>query len=225
MAEVIIFGTERFGEIACYYLTRDSKHKVVAFTVDGAYMKEKRFNGLPIIPFEEIGKHYPPDDFYMLIAIGYSKLNSVRAKKYLEAKKNGYRLINYVCSKSTIWGDVEVGDNSFIFENQVIQPFTKIGNDVILWSGNHLGHDVIIGDHTWVSSHVVISGGVKIGLRCFIGNNVTIRDGVTIGDESIIGQGVVILKNVKEKSVYIAQPTKPYRFNSEQFEKMMDISK
>lgn len=225
MTDMIIFGTEKFGEIAHYYLEHDSEYRVVAFTIDGAYIREKHFRGLPVVPFEEAVSLYPPDRFSMLVAIGYSKLNSIREKKYYEAKSKGYRLINYVCSKATVWGDVEIGDNSFIFENQVIQPFSRIGNDVILWSGNHLGHDVIIGDHTWVSSHVVISGGVKVGSKCFIGNNVTIRDGVTIGNESIIGAGSVILKDVKEKSVYIAEPTKPYRLDSEQFERMMDISK
>lgn len=69
-----------------------------------------------------------------------------------------------------------MGDNCFVFENQTIQPFVKIGNDVIIWSGNHIGHHSMIGDHCFISSHVVISGNVKIEPYCFLGVNSSIRD-------------------------------------------------
>ena len=36
----------------------------------------------------------------------------------------------------------------------------RIGNDVVLWSGNHIGHDSTIGDHCFIASHVVVSGNV-----------------------------------------------------------------
>ena len=84
---------------------------------------------------------------------------------------------------------------------------------------------MVIGDHCWLASHIVVSGNVRIDPYCFIGVNASFRDGVTIGSESIIGAGALILRNVKEKSVYIEQQTKLYRLNSEQFERMMDISR
>lgn len=225
MSKVIIFGIGKLAELAHFYLTHDSKHEVIAFSVDKDFIKEDKFRGLPVVPFEEISKHYPPADYQMLIAVGYTKLNSVRTAKYAEAKNKGYTCISYVCSKSVIWEDLNIGDNCIIFENQVIQPSVKIGNNVILWSGNHLGHDVIIGDNTFIASHVVLSGGVNIGSRCFIGINASIRDNVKIGDESIIGAGAVVLHDVKEKSVLITKQTPLYSLDSEDFEKMMDISK
>lgn len=225
MNKVVVFGTEKLAELAHFYLTKDSPYKVVAFTVNDEFIKEKQFIGLPVIPFEEIEKHYPPEKFNMFIAIGYRKLNTLRAEKYFEAKKKGYNLISYISSKAIHWGDTEIGDNCFILENQVIQPFVKIGNNVVLWSGNHFGHNVVIGDHCWLASHIVVSGGVTIEPYCFVGINSAIRDNITIGRESIIGASALILRDVKEKSVYIAQQTEIYRLNSEQFEKMMDISR
>jgi len=65
----------------------------------------------------------------MFIAIGYHDLNRIRQKKYNEAKKKGYELISYVCSNISSFGDFEVGDNCFILDNQIIQPFVKIGNN------------------------------------------------------------------------------------------------
>ena len=225
MTKVVIFGTEKLAEVGHFYLTNDSPYEVVAFTVNAEFIKEKQFVGLPVIPFEEIEGRYPPDEFKMFIAIGYKRLNAIRAGKYNEAKNKGYELISYISSKATHWGDTEIGDNCFIFENQVIQPFVKIGNDVILWSGNHFGHNVVIGDHCFIASHVVVSGGVSIGAYSFIGVNATIRDDVTIGRECIIGAGALILNNTRDKEVYIAKPTELYRLDSTRFEKMMDISR
>jgi sugar O-acyltransferase (sialic acid O-acetyltransferase NeuD family) len=223
--KVVIFGTEKMAQLAYFYLKNDSPCEIVAFTADGAYIDKKELWGLPLVPFEDIQKLYPPDEYKMFVAIGYRKLNSLRANKYMEAKNMGYELISYLSSKAIHWGDTEIGENCFILENQVIQPFVKIGNNVIIWSGNHFGHDVVVGDHCWLSSHIICSGNVTIDPYCFIGINATIRDNVTIGRECIIGAGAVILNNTKERQVYIAKPTDLYRLDSEQFERMMDISR
>jgi sugar O-acyltransferase (sialic acid O-acetyltransferase NeuD family) len=214
MSKVIIFGTGGFAEVAHFYLTHDSEHEVVAFTADSEFIKEKEFLSLPLVPFEEVDSIYPPDGFNMLIAIAYKKLNKIRAEKYSEAKGKGYSLISYVNSKAIHWGDTEIGDNCFIFENQTIQPFVKIGNDVIIWSGNHIGHHSIIGDHCFITSHVVISGNVNIGPYCFLGVNSTIRDGITIAGECIIGAGALILHDTVKKGVYRGKAAELYSKDS-----------
>jgi len=205
MKKVVIFGTGDLAQVAHFYLTHDSPYEIVAFTANRDYIKEDRMFNLPLVPFEEIEEKYPPNKFGMFIAIGYKNVNKLRARIYLEAKEKGYELISYINSKVIKWEDTEIGDNCFIFENQVIQPFVKIGSDVIIWSGNHIGHHSIIGDHCFITSHVVISGNVKIGPYCFIGINATIRDGITIARDCVIGAGSLILRDTKEREVYTAK--------------------
>ena len=212
--KVVIFGTGDFAQVAHFYLTKDSPYEVVAFTVNKEYIKEKELFGLPIVPFEEIEKSYPCDRVKMFIAIAYSNVNKARAEKYYEAKGKGYELISYVNSKAVLWGAVEIGDNCFIFENQTIQPFVKIGNDVIIWSGNHIGHHSVIGNHCFISSHVVISGGVRIEPYCFLGVNAALRNGITIARECVIGMGAVVVKDTQEKGVYIGEAAKLYSDDS-----------
>lgn len=222
--KVVLFGTEKMAHLAHFYLTKDSPYEVVAFTVDEKYITEKSFINLPVVPFETVEKRYPPDEHRMFVALGYKKLNTLRADKYSEAKEKGYRFISYLSSKATHWEDTEIGENSFILENQVIQPYVKVGNNVVIWSGNHFGHDVVIENHCWIASHVVVCGGVRIEPHCFIGVNATIRDNVNISRECIIGAGALILKDTKPKEVYVAKQTELYRLDSEYFEKMMGIS-
>jgi sugar O-acyltransferase (sialic acid O-acetyltransferase NeuD family) len=206
---VVIFGTTDYARIAHVYLREDSPHTVVAFTVDDEYRGADAFCGLPLVPFEEVVERFPPDEVAMLVAIGFSRVNKARAAVYERCKAAGYTFVSYINSKATHWGEIEIGDNSFVFEENVLQPFVRLGNDVVLWSGNHIGHDTTIGDHCFIASHVVISGNVSIGDSCFVGVNATFRDGVTVAPECVIGAGAVVMKDTERGDVLAVRGTEP----------------
>ena len=210
MSKVVIFGIGDYGRIAQLYLERDSEHDVVAFTAHGKYVDRDELNGLPIVPFEELGRQHPPDAVSMLVAAGFSKVNQVRSAIYEGCKGLGYELISYASSQAMVWPDVPIGDNCFIFEANVVQPGVTIGNDVVLWSGNHIGHDVTIGHHCFIASHAVISGNVTIGDHCFVGVNATFRDGVTVAPRCVIGAGALIMRDTEEGGVYGVQGTQAH---------------
>ena len=202
MSDVVVFGIGDFAQVACAYLRHDSEHDVVAFTVHEQYIESAELLGLPVVPYESLADSYPPSDFAMFVAVGFSRVNKTRRELYDECKGNGYELISYVNSKAFVLGELELGDNCFVFEANVIQPFVRIGSDVILWSGNHIGHHTTIADHCFIASHVVISGNVSIGEETFIGVNATFRDGVTIAPRCVIGAGALIMKDTEEGGVY-----------------------
>ncbi|MDX6303506.1 MAG: hypothetical protein QOI77_475 [Blastocatellia bacterium] len=221
MSKVVIFGTGKIADQAYFYLKNDSPHEVVAFTVDQAYLNVKENFGLPVVPFEEIEKTYPSDQFKMFVAVGwFAEFNKLRARKYEECKARGYQLISYVSSRASNVGQVAIGDNCFVLEFAVIQPCSKVGNDVFIWSGNHIGHHAEIGDHCYIAGNAMISGNVKIEPYCFIGVSATIGHEITIGRESFIGAGSLVTKNVDPRSVFIAQDTPKYRLDSESFQRL-----
>jgi sugar O-acyltransferase (sialic acid O-acetyltransferase NeuD family) len=207
MAEVVIFGVGDFARIAAVYLRDDSEHDVVAFAVDQEFLTEPELLGLPVVPAETLTESHPPDRYAAFAAIGFSNVNRARAAVYDRLKAQGYRLVTYVHSSVARWPESTFGDNCFVFEENVIQPFVRVGSDVVLWSGNHIGHDSRIGDHCFIASHAVVSGNCTIGERCFVGVNATLRDGVTIADDCVIGAGALILRDTEAGSVYGAQAT------------------
>lgn len=223
MSKIVVFGAGKIADEAYFYLTNDSPHEIVAFTVDSDYLTTGEKFGRPVVPFEEVQEKYPPSAFEMFVAVGYQNLNKLRAQKYSEAKAKGYKLISYVSSRASNFGEVEIGDNCFVLENAVIQPCSKVGNDVFIWSGNHIGHHASVGDHCYISGQVVISGHTTVEPYCFIGVNATIGHEITIGRESIIGAGSLITKSVEPKSVYIAQDTPKYRLDSTAFSRLSGL--
>jgi sugar O-acyltransferase (sialic acid O-acetyltransferase NeuD family) len=211
---VVLFGTGDFARVAHVYLSNDSDREVAAFTVHREYLKEDRLLDTPVVPFEDITQSHPPSEYDMFVAIGFSRVNARRRQTYEECKALGYDLITYVSSQAHHLGDLDIGDNCFVFEDNVIQPFVRIGNNVVLWSGNHIGHDAVIEDHCFLASHVVVSGNVTIGEASFVGVNATFRDGITVGPANVIGAGALIMADTKPEAVYVPEPTTVYKRKS-----------
>ena len=215
MAKVVIFGVKDFASLAHYYLRHDSPHDVVAFTVHRAFLPaESTFEGLPVVAMEELAERYPPGGFAAFAPLSHKGMNSARAGVYRELKDRGYSLISYVSSHATCLNDGAIGENCFILEDNTIQPFVKIGDNVVLWSGNHIGHHSDIKDHVFVTSHVVISGHCTIEPFCFLGVNATLRDQVRLGEGTLVGMGAAIMRNTEPWSLYKADGTKPAKISS-----------
>jgi sugar O-acyltransferase (sialic acid O-acetyltransferase NeuD family) len=195
--KLVLIGDSAFAEIAYEYFTYDSEYEVVAFAVEKQFIKRTQLFGLPIVPFEELEDIYPPGKHKFFAANVYTQRNKLRARLYNEAKAKGYTPASYISPNAFIWRNVEIGEHCFIFENNVVQPFAKIGSNVILWSGNHIGHHSVIKDHCFISSHVVISGFVEIGQYCFVGVNATVANNLKIGDNCIVGAAALVLADVE----------------------------
>lgn len=214
MKKLVIFGSGDIAELAHFYFTNDTAYDVVAFTVDAAYLGETSFLGLPVVPFEEVAERYPPEQFDLFIALSYSRINALRKEKYQAAKALGYYLPSYVSSRATVLNQGRIGENCFVLEDNTVQPFVRIGNNITLWSGNHIGHHSIIRDHCFIASHIVVSGGVEVGEQCFIGVNATLRDHIKVGDRCVLGAGVLLLADADSDGVYLGSATERSRVPS-----------
>jgi acetyltransferase-like isoleucine patch superfamily enzyme len=203
MARLVIFGTGDIARLANFYFTRDSPHEVVAFTVDAEYRRGDSFEGLPLVDSSEVVSRFPPGEHEMFVAISYARMNQIRAAKYAQMKSAGYRLVSYVSSRCSYLSDHPPGDNCFILEDNTIQPFVRIGNDVTL---------------CFLTSHVVVSGNVRVRPYCFIGVNATIRNSIEIAPATLVGAGAVIMKNTREKGVYLPQRAERFSKSSDEIE-------
>ncbi len=206
MNKLIIIGNTTNARLAHYYFSEDSDYEVVAFSVDSKYINEETFCGLPVVAYEDLQNIYPPEDYDAFVAVGYTGMNKIREDLYNTAKEKGYSLPNYISSNCTYLSKESIGDNNLILEANVIQPFVKIGSNNVLWSGNHIGHDAVLGNHIFIASHVVVAGSVQVGDNSFLGINSSVRDRVVISARTLVGAGANISKSTKEDSVWVVPP-------------------
>lgn len=215
--KLVIVGAGEFAEIAYEYFTYDSKYEVVAFAVESQFRNREELFGLPVVDFESLEDRYSPQKYETYVAITYVQLNRARKRLYQMCKEKGYQCASYVSSHAFVWNNVEIGENTFIFEDNTIQYHVKIGNNVVLWSGNHIGHRTVIEDDVWMTSHDVISGFCHIGSGSFIGVNATLGDNVTLGKDTVFGAGALAIKSLTESGkVYVGSPARPLKRTSYQ---------
>jgi sugar O-acyltransferase (sialic acid O-acetyltransferase NeuD family) len=211
---IVIVGDGEFAEIACEYFTHDSPYEVVGFAVERPFLSRDELYGRPVVAFEDVEARYAPDRHGVFVAVTYTQLNRVRARLYVAAKAKGYQPVSYVSSRAFVWRNAVIGENCFIFEQNVLQHHVRIGNNVVLWSGNHVGHRSTIHDHCFLSSHVVVSGYCEVGESSFLGVNCTIGDHVRIAPDCVIGAGAVVVRDTEEGKVYKGDREGPARVGS-----------
>jgi sugar O-acyltransferase (sialic acid O-acetyltransferase NeuD family) len=199
--KLILLGDSAFAEVAFEYFTHDSPYEVVAFAVERAYLKRPELFGRPVVALEDLPATYAPADHWFYAAVVYTQLNRLRTRLYRAAKGMGYRPASYVSPRAFVWRNAKLGEHCFVFEDNVVQPFVTVGDNVVLWSGNHIGHHSKVGDNCFVSSHVVVSGFCDIGDNCFLGVNATLGNNVTVGPNCLLGAGAVVVKDVPPDTI------------------------
>ena len=203
--KLVIVGDSAFAEVAFEYFTWDSAYEVVAFAVERQYLTRSEFLGLPVVAFEDVQNSYAPEDHHFYAALVYTQQNKLRTRLYRAAKDKGYKPASYISPHAFIWRDVQIGEHCFIFEQNVLQPRVTIGNNIVLWSGNHIGHHSTVKDNCFVSSHVVVSGFCQIGESCFMGVNATVANNITIGNNVVVGAGALVLSDVPNRKVVVGR--------------------
>ena len=206
MSRVVIFGTGDFAEVVYASFSHDGRYEVCGFTVHEQYRVKTTFLGLDVVPFERIEEVFPPDRFDMFVAVGYRRINQLRAEIYALCKQKNYSLITYISPRASLLGNVALGENCFVGENTVIRTFSRIGNDVIIGACCYIGQKTQIGDHCFISQSASLAGNLIMDQYTFVGPNATIRDRIHIRSHCVIGAGAVILGDTVPNGVYRSQP-------------------
>ena len=206
--QLVIIGDGETASLAYEYFSVDTDYTVCGFAVEGQYLRQKALFGRPVVALENIEERFPASEYAVFVAVSYTQLNRVRARLYSEVKRKGYPVASYVSSKAFIWRTVKIGENCFILEHNVLQHGVTIGNNVILWSGNHIGHQTVVHDHVYVASHAVVSGFCEIRESAFLGVNCCLNDQIKVARDCIIGSGAVVTRSTDAGKVYVGNPAR-----------------
>jgi len=114
-------------------------------------------------------------------------------------------------------GHVEIGNNcifrEFITVNASTAGTTRIGSDVVMLRGSHVGHDAIIEDFANLSCNVLIGGHTKIGRGANIGLSAVIHQFRVIGAYAMIGMNATVTRNTPPFVIAFGSPCEPQRVN------------
>lgn len=217
MKKLLVFGAGKIADVLSDYFNRDSDYEISAYTCEGVFGTDAQYRGLPLVSFEDATRLFPPDRYFLHIAVGYHQLNRLRERLFVEARGKGYALASYVSSRCWPGQNAVVGENCFVADGVSLEAGARIGDNVALWSNVVVGHHAEIRDHCWVAAGTVIGGGSVVGERCFLALNATVGNEVVIGSDSILGARTLLTRSVASKSVLVERDTELFRLDSDQF--------
>lgn len=218
MADIVVFGAGSIAEVAKVYIDAHGEDRIVGFTADRDYCTDETFAGLPLIPWDALESRFPPEKVKLLGPLSYQRMNDFRWERHMEGKARGYAFTSFIHPNCFIYATA-IGENCFILENNIIQPFARVGDGVIIWSGSHIGHHASVGSHTFVSSQVGLGGGAIVGERCFLSGKSAVESGGRVGRACFLGTGVVV-KDLPDEAVVLGRSDPPARYSSARLKRL-----
>lgn len=206
---VIIVGSGGHGHVMLDVLQQQGGCEVVGFLDDDPIKLHTRTKaGIKVVgsgDFTELSADVA-DAF--VVAIGN---NRVRERKFEEAKLAGLAPFDAIHPSAVVAESAELEAGAQIVAGVIVNPWARLGEDVILNTGCTVDHDCIIGPHAFLGPGVHLGGEVIVGRSAFFGVGVSVLPGISIGDGAIIGAGAVVHRDVPAWTVLVGVPAKPIR--------------
>lgn len=116
-------------------------------------------------------------------------------------------------------GIIIIGKNCEIREQVTIQASAigntmRIGDDTMLMSKSHLGHDVCLGKQCTISTGAKIGGFTQVDDYVNVGLNAVVHQRLHLGAFTMVGMGAVVTKNTFPGTVAAGNPARILKFNS-----------
>jgi len=141
-----------------------------------------------------------------VVTIGSIKSASVRKKVFLKLKDCNAVLPVISASTAVISKYSKTGDGTVILHHSLVDAGAVVGENCIINSGAIIEHDVVIGNHTHISTTACVNGNAIIGSECFIGSGSIVVQGVAIADNIIVGAGSLVRKSISDPGIYAGNP-------------------
>lgn len=203
--KIIVFGLGDFADIVSVILAK-LDYEIIAYTVHKQFITDQLFyNGISIIPFEEIEKHTEVRS----MVLGFIGKNMFEERKSIfnEIKLKGFHLINVIDPSAIV--DTEcIGEGNIILQNTVIESHCIVGDCNIIWQNVVFPHHNRIGSFNNFAPSVSLSGYSKVEDNCFLGNNCVIKNKVNIQHHAFLGAGSYATKDIEAYSVLVPERSK-----------------
>lgn len=212
---LVIYGNGQMARMFLHFARRICP--VTAFTVDRECIEAPEYLGVPVVPFDDIAAVAPPTGHCMIIAVGFARMNRLRAERYRDARRMGYRCPSFVDPSVILHEDVQFGDNNVVLDHVAIHPGTRLGDSNFVCSNSTIGHGCRLGDNCWINSGVSVAGEVSLGDNCFLGVGATLGDNIALAERSFVGANALLARNTVAGEVVIAAQGERFPLSSDDF--------
>ena len=98
---------------------------------------------------------------------------------------------------------LQIGENNIIREHSTLNRGTPqgtgvtiLGNNCLLMTGAHIGHDCVVEDNVTMANNATLGGHAHIGARTFLGGLCAVHQNARVGQGAIIGGLAAVTRDV-----------------------------
>jgi sugar O-acyltransferase (sialic acid O-acetyltransferase NeuD family) len=210
--KLLIYGSGGFGrevyDLACRINNKENRWSDISFIDD--IREEKLLNGIKIYKFEEI---LSLKDIECIVALGEPVH---REKLYNRLVEHNIKITTLIDPTAVVSKSAIIAEGCIICALSLIANNVQLKENVVVQPMSNVGHDIIIGKHSVLSSNVSPGGGDIFGDKVYVGMGAIIKEKLNIGDNSIIGMGSCVFNDIPPDVIALGNPARPMRRNEEQ---------
>jgi sugar O-acyltransferase (sialic acid O-acetyltransferase NeuD family) len=162
-----------------------------------------RVLGYPIIGSDRMIPELVSQGFCFLVSLGQIKSSKPRRDLFGRLKREGAHMATVIAASARVSKHARISPGTIVHHGCHVNAGAEVGENCIINTGSNLEHDVIVMDHTHISTGCMLNGNASVGRDCFLGSGTIISNGVSIGDEVVVGAGSLILRSIREKGTYV----------------------
>jgi len=207
--KVVCVGGGGNAKVLIDIILNDNTYSLVGITEVAGDLFQEKVKGVPVIGSDEIlPRLFAEGIKFSFVGVGTVGDTSVRTKISKKIEAIGFTPLTIIHPSAIIALTAGLGKGDCFMAGTIINPYAKIGNNVIVNTGALVEHDCVIGDHVCISPGAILGGKVTVGEQSFIGMGALIKQGVTIGRNVIIGMGAVVLDDIPEGVTAVGNPAR-----------------
>jgi sugar O-acyltransferase (sialic acid O-acetyltransferase NeuD family) len=176
--KLLLYGSREFAATV-EELVRDCGHETAGMLDD-----QRRGPGI-VGSLQSASRDYPPSEFSMAIAIGYSNL-AARREAISRVRNLGYSIPALVHPRAYVASSASIANGAMIMAMAAVDVRAKVGQCAVLWPGCVVNHDSTVGENVFISPGAIVCGCSTIGADCFIGAGSAIVDHADVPASSVI---------------------------------------
>lgn len=170
----------------------------------------RQVNGHQVCTYAEF-MAMPASARYAVIGIANSK---VREKLALCLQADGVQAWSVRAANVVIMDDVQLGEGASLSPFVTLTSNIRIGKHFQANLYSYVEHDCVIGDFVTFAPGVKCNGNIVIEDHAYIGTGVVIKQGVpgkplVIGKGAVVGMGAVVTKDVPPGVTVVGNPARP----------------
>lgn len=212
MKQVAIFGASGCGRgvmpLARQQWATSNEPYQLVFVDDHPHAAE--CNGQRVMTYAE-WLTQPASSRHISIAIANS---AVRQKLVERCLADGVQFIEVRATNVVQLDDVQLGEGAILCPFVTLTSNIRIGKHFHANLYSYVEHDCVIGDYVTFAPGVRCNGNVVVEDHAYIGSGVVIKQGqpgqpLVIGRGAVVGMGAVVTKSVPPGATVVGNPAKP----------------